>query len=356
MKKLSSISFAVAFLVQVAWAVGPTDLAEDLAALVAEGKGVLMPDLDSPHVENRGVMELADGLVNLHEYWTGCDPWTVDGTNTLLSVIATSIDTRIAGVTNVSVAWPLYNNYISNGNAGIFERNANCWAYEIDLSCTAVWRTPATPHNVHLGTLISPRHVLASDHASTPTNNCFVFQSMDGLVVTNHILGMSPKIGGDISVYLLQDEMPTNFPPAKVLPADYAEYIGTGVGLPVLATDQDGKALVYDISAMEWMDTRYPDEGWKTTYRISENASRAQFHEEMIEGDSGRPIFFLCGADIVLVGAMWKGHGYERSPATFLYWNDIQAAMNNLSTRHKVPEYSLHFFDLSPYNTLLLEP
>jgi hypothetical protein len=280
----------------------------------------------------------------------------VDGTNTLLSVIATSIDTRIAGVTNVSVAWPLYNNYISNGNAGIFERNANCWAYEIDLSCTAVWRTPATPHNVHLGTLISPRHVLASDHASTPTNNCFVFQSMDGLVVTNHILAMSPKIGGDISVYLLQDEMPTNFPPAKVLPADYADYIGTGVGLPVLATDQDGKALVYDISAMEWMDTRYPDEGWKTTYRISENASRAQFHEEMIEGDSGRPIFFLCGADIVLVGAMWKGHGYERSPATFLYWNDIQAAMNNLSTRHKVPEYSLHFFDLSPYNTLLLEP
>jgi hypothetical protein len=51
-------------------------LAEDLAALVAEGKGVLMPDLAVPHVENRGIMELAGdfpasflaGLVPSTEY------------------------------------------------------------------------------------------------------------------------------------------------------------------------------------------------------------------------------------------------------------------------------------------------
>ena len=75
---------------------------------------------------------------------------------------------------------------------------------------------------------------------------------------------------------------------------------------------------------------------------------RAQFHEEIINGDSGRPIFFLCGTDAVLVGAMWKGYGYERSPATFLYWDDIQAAMNKLSRDHEVPEHFLYFFDFSP--------
>ncbi len=49
---------AVALLATGTWAAGPADLAEDLAALVAEGKGILMPDLAVPHVENRGVMEL----------------------------------------------------------------------------------------------------------------------------------------------------------------------------------------------------------------------------------------------------------------------------------------------------------
>ena len=139
----------------------PADLAEDLAALVAEGRGVLMPNLDEAHVEYRGVQVLpgdfpadfllglvpikehgitvypiairidensgnaifynanaasfytdndgmsdlweianglfptnaldaaenpdGDGLVNLHEYWAECDPWTVDGTSAIQS-------------------------------------------------------------------------------------------------------------------------------------------------------------------------------------------------------------------------------------------------------------------------------
>ncbi len=57
-------------------AAGPADMAEDLATLVAEGKGVLMPDLAAPHVEDRGVMELAGdfpadfliGLVPVEEH------------------------------------------------------------------------------------------------------------------------------------------------------------------------------------------------------------------------------------------------------------------------------------------------
>ena len=43
-----------------------TVTAEDLAALVAEGRGVLMPNLDEPHVEYRGVQVLpGDFLLGL---------------------------------------------------------------------------------------------------------------------------------------------------------------------------------------------------------------------------------------------------------------------------------------------------
>ena len=71
-----ALILAIALFAEPTWAIGPADLAEDLAALIAEGKGVLMPDLAAPHVENRGVMELDDdfpssflvGLVPATEY------------------------------------------------------------------------------------------------------------------------------------------------------------------------------------------------------------------------------------------------------------------------------------------------
>ena len=346
MKKLSSISFAVAFLVQVAWAVDPADLAEDLAVLVAEEKGVLMPDLDAPHVENRGVMELADGLVNLHEYWTGCDPWTVDGTNTLLSVIATSIDSRIAGVTNVSVAWPLYNNYIANGNAGIFERNTNCWAQGIDSSFFSIWNT-SDFGNWRVVTAISPRHVLIANHAAFNFNWNFVFQAPDGAVYTNRITSTRSIAESDIKIGLLETALPSVIVPAKILPSDYHSYIHSGKYLPVLTTNQGGKALVYDFSQMGAYETGY---GWMSKYIIPSDEIRHQYYEEAALGDSGRPLFFMVEDDLVLIGSFWWGYGTPSSSSMVLFSEEVQSAMDELC-----PGYSLNTFNLSQYQPLLNE-
>ncbi len=82
MKRVRSAIFCgvlyLAFVLHAApaYAIDPADLAEDLAALVAEGKGVLMPNLAAPHVEDRGVMELVGdfpasflaGLVPVEEH------------------------------------------------------------------------------------------------------------------------------------------------------------------------------------------------------------------------------------------------------------------------------------------------
>ena len=150
--------------------------------------------------------------------------------------------------------------------------------------------------------------------------------------------------------------MPTAFIPAKCLKQNYADYIGSGIGLPVLATDQEGKALVYDISSMKWISSTYPEEGWKTRYKIPGNANRSTLHEEAIEGDSGRPVFFVCGTEVILLGAFWKGYGQEATPATVLYLDDVQTAMNELSIANSAPQYSLQLFDMSPYDPIAMEP
>ena len=286
-----------------------------------------------------------DGLVNLHEYWAGCDPWTVDGTNTLLSAIATSIDSRIAGVTNAAAAKPIYNNYISNARNGIFERNTNCWAYGIDLSCASIWHSGTEKNNWGPATLISPRHALGAAHASPQTGMAYIWQAMDGTLYTRTITATNALPGTDIVICLLNAEIPTNaIAPAKILPQDYADYIGTGKLLPVLATDQEAKALVYEIDTMEKF---FPQQGWKLAYKRALEEQRLMLYEEAIIGDSGRPLFCIVDGEIGFLGAFWNGYSTPRSSTVVHSAELIQEAMNSLCSG-----YLLQVLDISEYCVL----
>lgn len=239
----------------------------------------------------------------------------------------------------------MYNNYLSNGSIGVFERNTNCWAYGIDLSCAAVWSS--TYSNYHSATLISPRHVLGAKHAEPSVNACLVFQSADGSTFTNRVVSQRvPVQSSDIVIGRLEDEMPQQFHPAKILPANYADYIGTGVGLPVLFFDQEGKALVREIANMEWHYVYQQYDSINVRFRVPKTEGRLPLYEDLEGGDSGRPVFFVVGGDVVLLGAWWHG-GAGDVPALHHYATEIQNAMDFLC-----PGYSLEYLDTSVFTPL----
>ena len=274
-----------------------------------------------------------DGLVNLHEYWAGCDPWTPDGFNTLLSSIAMSIDSRIAGVTNAALAKPMYNNYVANGAQGIFERNTDCWAYGIDLSCTAIWKTNGE-RNKRCVTLISPRHVLGATHFGPRPGHSYTFQSMNGTTFTRSIVATNCLSDTDIVIGLLDSEIPPDvIAPAKLLPPNYPDFIKTGRYLPVVAMDQEKKALVYEVKDLN--ATPSP-----TTFDSPSQTARSPFYEEAIVGDSGHPLFLVINTDAVLLGSFWTGFNSPGTPETAVFHEQIQAAMDLLARG-----YSLTFFD-----------
>lgn len=121
-----------------------------------------------------------DGLINLHEYWTGCDPLVPDGSNTVLSILARSIDDRLTDDPTGRMA--VYNNYYSPA----LEPNTNCWAYGIDLSCASPYNSAG--HANQAGTLISDQHIVLAAHYQYATNTQVHFKDANGfsIVRTNH--------------------------------------------------------------------------------------------------------------------------------------------------------------------------
>ena len=288
-----------------------------------------------------------DGMINLHEYWAGTDPTMPDGSNTVLSVAARSVDERLFGLSPES-SLDVYSNYVENASAGQFVRSDQCWAQGIDISCASPWHCgqgwhpDCAPTNTTV-TAISKRHVLYAAHFgyAMSTNLSYCFHGCDGVVVTNRLVSFS-GIGSDIGIGLLEDELPDSVSPAKFLPGDFADYIRDGRYLPSLILDQNEKAFVAELSPFNIYEER--------TSRHSNLASRSDvrsaFAKDYIGGDSSSPRFLVVGDDVVILGTLWHG-GTGGGCLVHLFKQEIQLRMNQLC-----PGYSISEIDFSGYDKL----
>lgn len=292
-----------------------------------------------------------DGLINLHEYWTQCNPVVPDGTNTLLSVISCSVDNRLIGKSS-GAALRYFQNY-PEPPSGIATNgllaNPFCWAADLDFSCESPWNSVS--HNRKSGTLISPIHVLLAKHHQTPSRlpigTKFTFRAFDGqvfertLVATNSINTIPDT---DFLVGLLNEPLPPNISVAKILPLDFAAYLSTGRGLPSLSLDQEGKILVSDIQSLQAASL---NSAVMTTNRRPISSLRTPFYEGLVSGDSSNPKFLLVGDSLILLSIHWYS-GHEGTSIRE-YATLVNEAMNQLTPGQG---YELEEFDFSDYPPL----
>ncbi|MGN0844857.1 MAG: hypothetical protein ACI4QT_06515, partial [Kiritimatiellia bacterium] len=229
-----------------------------------------------------------DGLINLHECWYGKNPWVADGSNTLLSVLSRSIDNRLIGK-NPEIALPFFLNYPNVDSGAVTNAlvaNPNCWAADLDFSCESPWNSES--QNRKSGTLVSPIHMLLADHHKPhPIGTKFYFRDTSGNVYVRRIAAKQTIVsspGTDLVVALLDAELPPSIKPAKILPPDYRDYLGTGRGLPAISLDQEGKILVSEI--INLATTEIIDESSRVTSCCPRSPLREPFYEVLIPGDS----------------------------------------------------------------------
>ena len=292
-----------------------------------------------------------DGLANLHEFWHGTDPHAPDGVDTALAVIARSVDARLAGKAPAT-ALPYFLDYPQTAFAtNALAANPGCWASDIDLSCESPWNDEAK--NRKSGTLVSPIHMLLANHHKPPepgTN--FWFRAPDGTVYVRSIQAKQCIVSTpdtDLVVALLDEPLPPSIAPAKILPENFREHLGTGLGLPAVSLDQEGKILVSEIVELAGEE----EDGWPSwaESRLPLDPTRAAFYELLVAGDSSNPKFLLLEDQPILLSIHWMEN--HAGASIRRYADLIDAAMTNLSPNLG---YRLETVDLDRFRKLPSTP
>lgn len=249
-----------------------------------------------------------------------------------------AIDTRISGKTP-SAAKPIYST--QNHAAATYVRNTGCWAADLDLTCCSPWNSSGA--NTRAGTLISPRHIAFAEHYQIGVGATVRFVAGDNTVVDRTMTARQSLSGGsgyetDITIGLLDSDVPESISFARVLPANWATYLPSlshALRVPCLVLDQEEKALVADLTSL----------GSMASFAQPNDATRLSFYESIISGDSGNPAFLIDSSGLILV-TTWTFGGAGSGPDYSDWLTGLNAILTSLGGG-----YQLTAADLSGFNT-----
>lgn len=238
------------------------------------------------------------------------------------------IDLRLANNSNKNI-------YITQDHlAAIYERNLNCWGHPINLTPISPWNSDGG--NQYGGILISPRHVLFVTHYHPVQNSIIRFISSDNIIITRSVTSLIdlPTISSlypDITIGVLDSDVPSSISFVKVLPADWQNYlpIFNEFRVPVICTDQEENLLCSDISGLT---------GGRIVMQFPSYTIRNNVSESIVSGDSGNPCCLVVNGELVLMCLLSFG---GPGSGTFITdkIEDINNAMTMLGGGYQLSEF-----------------
>lgn len=273
--------------------------------------------------------------------------------NSLAKHITDAIDGRIYGKTNSSTA--IFS--VRNNSTNTYVRNTDCWAADIDLTSMAVATVNDPGGQASPGILISPRHILFAAHYPPSVNAQFRFVTQDNTVVTRTLTAKlthpaySPYYP-DLSVGVLDSDVPNTIGFAKILPQNYRNYLPTLNGssgtvpsntplLPVFGASPEKAALVRNLYTIN----DQPASTKLVSFSVPENASsRYPFYvRNYIVGDSGSPMCLIINNELVVLTVL-TGGGAGNGTSVHSFKSDINTMMTTLGGGYQLTEVSLSGF------------
>lgn len=252
------------------------------------------------------------GLVRIYRE-TGAEAQTfvawVEGS--AAKAISDAIDEAIE-TGDVAALKPMY----TSGNT----RNPNCWAAELaDLSCI----DRNKPGAAFIGTSGGYSYAIQAGHYPDSTDT---YVAMDGTVASVTVADSRrvgptvPGYGKEIRVVRYSTALDAKFVPALLPPNNLNDYFRhLSVGVPLICTDQEKKALVADLSSL----------GTWATAKVPTDPRRLAFYESAITGDSGSPRFVPVDGRLMLITALTYG-GAGSGPNYSQYLSEILDAIDDM--------------------------
>jgi len=251
--------------------------------------------------------------------------------------ISTGVDSRIL---NKNAGESLRIFTTQNHAGSLYVRNPNVWCADWDLSCFSPWNSSGGV--TRAGTLISPRHIVFAAHYQLGVGASVRFVTMDNVVITRTLVNKLTHPDyrpyyPDITIGVLDADVPSSINFARVLPDNWTNYIpelGTIRTLPALTLDQEEKALVTD-----WF---YDSNGF-SSFRAPLKEKRIEFYEPKIGGDSGNPAFVWINNQLVIL-TVWTYGGAGSGTSIRYHKTAINAMMTALGGGYQLTEVDLSGF------------
>jgi hypothetical protein len=200
---------------------------------------------------------------------------------------------------------PLYSVYDTDNS--IYTRSTSCWVSSLDLTCVSVYNS----ENVGNGILITPRHVLLLNSHFYPEGTEFAFVDTDNNVYTktlsssyynpNQNITRSDII--DITVGVLDSDLPSSITPCKFLPFDFPNHLSTSdiVGLPLLSIDSNQNAYAQDGSRLTYKQTSIQKPTDTVRLLFYQNLSQTPDGDDNNSINAGYPIFGIVDDNAYLL-------------------------------------------------------
>lgn len=217
-----------------------------------------------------------------------------------------------------------------------YVRNADCWAGDYDLTGISPYNT--TGGVTRAGTAIARDAAALAEHYKIAVGDNIYFVDADGNQVIREVNDRASVPGGtgaetDICIVTF-DELPENIAHYSVLPSNALDYLpNLTETIPCLCLDQEEKALITNLYSLG-----------DTAYFTAPHGTTADYHENLIAGDSGNPFFLLINDELVLVSTASYG-GAGEGPDYSDWHTEIETAMTEAGSA-----YGLTIADLSNFN------
>jgi hypothetical protein len=308
------------------------DPVDGLASGVAAGTAVLIARAD----DNSNIFSAKQVTVAVNSSTT-TTTFTGYATGSLAKNATDAVDTRISGKT-ASTAKPIFSTM--NHSTATYTRNTGGWAYDVDLTPISPWNSTGAAQRA--GTLISPRHILFAAHYQISTGATIRFVDASNNVITRT---MTSKLTHpdykpyfpDLTIGILDSDVPSEISFAKILPQDWADYLPSlsfSYRIPAFVTDQQEKGLITDLYEL----------GSFARFRAPTDATRLEYYENLVTGDSGNPAFLIINNELVLL-TVWTYGGAGSGTNILAQKITLNAMMTQLGGG-----YSLTEIDLSSFN------
>jgi Cadherin domain/Calx-beta domain/Putative peptidoglycan binding domain len=261
-------------------------------------------------------------------------------TNNLFEHLQEQVDDRIEQVTANDTSKQLFT---TRGNlTSPWLRNTNVWTNNqtpIDFTGMSPWNSRGG--YTQAGTLITPRHIALAHHYALGVGDTVLFVASDNTVVTRTVSDVQRVLSTDISIAKLSSDVPETITHYPILStSDYIMYLGDddmfSQTIPVVMFDQEDKALIGDTSK------NYLTNQINILHVQSFIASRSNFNETLIGGDSGNAGFVLIGDKPVLILTHYSAF---YGPSYAHYKEDIQDVVDNMGETYELSTIDLNCFD-----------